>query len=199
MEKFFLTKLKETNHLGDSSHFLTEPWCWEDVCIFLLLCLVVFSSSKWFWPPFKMFWLQYVLNMMNKNPMCFLVCLSPEILGACSKPFSLRRIQKQRFSEPLQRVHSQLCLLRRQIHTTPFLPENTQGVFFFWKMSLKGNNHLGKLIQGSNFHDYGRKSTTRHCWQGNAGKTMWEDMALRVDQSLSIADSASSDKKMQKY
>ena len=40
---------------------------------FLLLCLVVFvfSSSKWFWPAFKMFWLQYVLNMMNKNPMCF--------------------------------------------------------------------------------------------------------------------------------
>lgn len=133
----------------------------------------------------------------EQKPHVFLFVCPPKFLEQI-KPFSLRRIQKQRFSEPLQRVHSQLCLLRRQIHTTPFLPENTQGVFF-GKMSLKGNNHLGKLIQGSNFHDYGRKSTTRHCWQGNAGKTMWEDMALRVDQSLSIADSASSDKKMQKY
>lgn len=106
----------------------------------------------------------------EQKPHVFLFVCPPKFLEQI-KPFSLRRIQKQRFSEPLQRVHSQLCLLRRQIHTTPFLPENTQGVFF-WENEPKGKQsswEINSRIQLSWLweEEYNKTLLARQCWKDN--------------------------------
>lgn len=170
MEKFFLTKLKETNHLGDSSHFLTEPWCWEDECFFLLLCLVVFSSSKWFWPPFKMFWLQYVLNMMNKNPMCFCLFVPrnswSKLSLSASGGFRSRGFPSRSREYIVSFAFSEGRYIR---HPSS---RKTLRVFFFWENEPKGKQsswEINSRIQLSWLweEEYNKTLLARQCWKDN--------------------------------